>query len=355
MLRLLAASAAAAIFAALPLDWKRVGQTATLLAAGLQQPQNAAQVISDRLEHNVTALKPAQTPQAQASGNSTTADASAATTTAASKPADNVRPPAEDGSGGKIYERKLDTGDTLTHGIALRNSSGKAVNLSTAFKTSLTPHFTDTDEPQVLIVHTHTTEGYMRYDAGYYNSGDRERTSDHSRNVCAAGDALVQTLAAHGITAIHDTTVHDSPQYSGAYTRSARTVQRYLDQYPSIQVVLDLHRDAVMEGASGLVKPTVTIDGKKAAQIMIIAGVVSTEALPNPNWEQNLALAAQWQKRLTDQYNGLARPLSAVGSRYNQHLHAGYLLVEIGSEGNTVDEAVYSAQLLGKTLAELLK
>ena len=110
-----------------------------------------------------------------------------------------------------------------------------------------------------------------------------------------------------------------------------------------------------MEGTNGLVKPTVTIDGKKAAQMMIIAGVVGTEALPNPHWEQNLAFAAQWQKLLTERYDGLMRPLSTVGSRYNQHLHAGYLLVEVGSEGNTVDEAVYSAQLLGTTLAELLK
>ena len=120
-------------------------------------------------------------------------------------------------------------------------------------------------------------------------------------------------------------------------------------------MVLDLHRDALMEGQTGLVKPTVTVGGKKAAQMMIIAGVLSTDALPNPHWQQNLALAAQWQKALSSQYDGLMRPLSTVGSRYNQHLHAGYLLVEVGSEGNTVAEAEYSGELLGKTLADLLK
>ena len=228
------------------------------------------------------------------------------------------------------------------------------MDIAAALTTKLTPKFTDTDAPQVLIVHTHTTEAYMPYDAGYYNARDRERTTDHARNVCAVGDALVETLTANGIAAIHDTTVHDAP-YSGAYNRSAKTVQSYLEKYPSIQVVLDLHRDALMEGQTGLVKPTVTIDGKKAAQMMIIAGALSTDALPNPHWQQNLALAAKWQKLLTARYDGLMRPLSTVGSRYNQHLHAGYLLVEVGSEGNTVAEAEYSGELLGKTLAELLK
>lgn len=342
--------AAVAVVSALPFDWARVGRAATLLAAGLQQPHNAAQVLGERLTPDDTAQSeavmapPSTTPPAD---DHTTVY----TTEAQSVPA--VTPPKADGSGGKIYEQKLDTGDTRKYGIATRNSSGKAVDIAAALATELTPTFTDTDAPQVLIIHTHTTEAYMTYDAGYYNAGDRERTTDLARNVCAVGDAMVRTLAAYGIAAIHDTTVHDSP-YSGAYTRSAKTVQGYLEQYPSIQVVLDLHRDALMEGESGLVKPTVTIDGKKAAQMMIIAGVLSTDALPNPHWQQNLALAAQWQKTLTDRYDGLMRPLSTVGSRYNQHLHAGYLLVEVGSEGNTVAEAEYSGELLGKTLAELL-
>ncbi len=349
--RIGAALAAVAVVSALPFDWARVGQTATLLAAGLQQPHNAAQVLGERLSADDTVPSEAVvTPPSTTSP----ADDHTAVDTLTEDALPAATPPKENGSGGKVYERKLDTGDTREHGIAIRNSSGKLIDVAAALSTELSPAFTDTDEPQVLIIHTHTTEGYMTYAAGYYNESDRERTTDHARNVCAVGDAMVKALAARGIAAIHDTTVHDSP-YSGAYTRSAKTVQRYLDQYPSIQVVLDLHRDALMEGESGLVKPTVTVDGKKAAQMMIIAGALSTDALPNPHWQQNLALAAQWQKLLTDRYDGLMRPLSTVGSRYNQHLHAGYLLVEVGSEGNTVDEAVYSGEILGKTLAELLK
>ncbi len=346
-----AALAAVAIVSSLPFDWVRVGQTATLLAAGLQQPHNAAQVLGERLG---TDTAPSETGTAPPSTTPPADDHTAVQPPTEDTSVPAVTAPKADGSGGKVYERKLDTGDTREHGIAIRNSSGKLVDITAALSTKLKPAFTDTDAPQVLIIHTHTTEGYMTYDAGYYNAADRDRTTDHTRNVCAVGNALVKTLAAHSITAIHDTTVHDSP-YSGAYTRSAKTVQGYLDKYPSIQVVLDLHRDALMEGKTGLVKPTVTIDGKKAAQMMIIAGALSTDALPNPHTSQNLALAAQWQKALTSRYDGLMRPLSTVGSRYNQHLHAGYLLVEVGSEGNTVAEAVYSGELLGKTLAELLK
>jgi stage II sporulation protein P len=344
--------AAVAAVSALPLDWVRLGRAATLLAAGLQQPQNAVQVLGERrLTDDVT--DPSQTVMAPPAAELPSAD-HAPLFPADDPAAPTIAVPKEDGSGGKVYTRKLDTGDTRTHGVAVRNSSGKTVDIAAALATKLTPKFTDTDAPQVLIIHTHTTEEYLTYDAGYYNAVDRERTTEHARNVCAAGDAVVRALAAQGVAAIHDKTVHDSP-YSGAYTRSAKTVQSYLKQYPSIQVVLDLHRDALMEGASGLVKPTVTIDGKSAAQMMIIAGVLSTDTLPNPHWQQNLALAAQWQKSLTAQYDGLMRPLSTVGSRYNQHLHAGYLLVEVGSEGNTVAEAEYSGEILGKTLAELLK
>ena len=347
-----AAIAAVAAVSALPFDWEKMGRTATLLAAGLQQPHNAVQVLGERLAENETAPLDIMDAPQYIAPNAEDHTAILPSDETTSLPV--VAVPKQDGSGGKVYTRKLDTGDTRQNGIALRNNSGKSVDIAAALSTKLTPKFTNTDAPQVLIIHTHTTEGYMTYDAGYYNAADRERNTDHSRNVCAVGDAVVKALAAHGINAIHDTTVHDSP-YSGAYTRSAKTVQSILDKHPTIQVVLDLHRDALMEGSSGLVKPTVTINGKKAAQMMIIAGVLSTNALPNTHWEQNLALAAKWQKVLTENYDGLMRPLYTVGSRYNQHLHAGYLLVEVGSEGNTVEEAVYSGEILGKTLAELLK
>jgi stage II sporulation protein P len=132
-------------------------------------------------------------------------------------------------------------------------------------------------------------------------------------------------------------------------------VKRYLKQYPSIQVVLDVHRDAIVPNDTTRVKPTATVNGKKAAQMMLIAGVSSTKNIPHPNWQENFHFALQLQTSITAKYPDLMRPLYLVGSRYNQHLAPGYLLVEIGSDMNTVEEAVYSGELLGKVVAEVLK
>ncbi len=344
----------AAILAAAVLRTPQSRQAAALVAAGLRQPENAARLLAERLEQPLHTALPAAAEPAQQGGEPLTEETATAPSESSAAPESTVSAPPEDGSGGKIEERKLSAGDTLLHGIGVKNRSGAAVDIATALSDPLPRKWQKTADPQVLIVHTHTTEGYMRYDAGYYNAGDRERTTDGSRTVCAVGDAVVKTLAAGGITAIHDTTVHDSPQYSGAYTRSAATVEKNLQQYPSIQIVLDLHRDAITDGST-LVKPTVTVNGRKAAQMMLVAGVVSTKALPNPNCRQNLALAAQWQRALTAVDPDLMRPLSTVASRYNQNLCPGYLLVEVGAEGNTVAEAAYSGELLAKTLLELLQ
>lgn len=344
----------AAVLAAGLLRTPQTRQAVALVAAGLRQPENAARLLAERLEEPAEAVVSAGKSPAQEGGREQPSESAVSVSESAAAPATAEPIPAEDGSGGKIVERKLTAGDTLLHGIAVKNRSGAAVNIETALSAALPRRWQNTDEPQVLIVHTHTTERYMPYDAGYYNAVDRERTADESRNVCAVGEAVARVLTAGGIGVIHDTTVHDSPQYSGAYTRSAATVEKNRQQYPSIQIVLDLHRDAITDGST-LTKPTVVVNGKKAAQMMIVVGVVSTKALPNPNCAENLALAAQWQRALTAVNPDLMRPLSTVASRYNQNICPGYLLVEVGSEGNTVAEASYSGELLAQTLLELLK
>lgn len=344
--------AAVAMAVCMPVEWAALGRGVTLTAAALYQPQNTAALLGKRLEsHPTVSVRPSlqEMPHAAPSTDDRTQPQTDQPTNAP------VTVPAQDGTGGSIITRTLDPGDTLTHPVAVRNRSNRAVDIEAALATTFAGKFEANGEPEVLIVHTHTTEGYMTYDAGYYNAADRERTSDNSRNVCAAGQAVAATLQKAGIGVLQDTTVHDSPKYTGAYDRSAATVQKQLKKHPTIKVVLDLHRDAVMEGDTALVKPTVTVNGRAAAQMMFVVGVTHTAQLPHPYWEQNLALAAQWQKALTDLSPGLMRPLNTVQSRYNQHLAPGYLLVEVGSEGNTVDEAVYAGQLLGQTLADLLK
>ena len=262
--------------------------------------------------------------------------------------------PPEAGDGGKITETQLTLGSTFVQGVAIKNASSAAINIAEQLKIAPDLGLTDTAEPQVLIVHTHTTEAYMAYDAGYYNADDPSRTQDNTRNVVAVGEAIAAQLRAAGIGVIHDTTVHDSPKYTGAYDRSAATIQKNLDEYPTIKVVLDIHRDAINQSATNKLKPTTVINGRKAAQMMIIASANDSAAQPHPNWQENMRLALRLQSALHTQYEGIVRPLYVVNSRYNQHLTNGSLLVEMGAEGNTVEEACYSGQILGKTLAQVL-
>ena len=338
----------------LPVDWVKLGRDAACIAAGLRQPEGTVRLLDSHLFDPALSQpeNPVESPLTDTREDSTRVDLPVlAPVTTPNITA--ITPPGNKGTGGTVITRELTTGNRQKSGIATINRSGKSVNIAPFLKKDLPFRFKDTKEPQVLIIHTHTTEGYMTYDAGYYNAGDRDRTKDHRKNVCAVGEAIRLTLEAQGITAIHDTTIHDNPQYTGAYTRSATTAQGILEKYPSIQVVLDIHRDAVLENGA-VVKPTATVNGRKAAQMMLITGVVSTDALPHPDWRDNLTLSTHLQRALDQVSPDLMRPLNTVASRYNQHLSPGWVLVEVGAEGNTVEEAVYSGQILAHTLADLL-
>jgi len=153
---------------------------------------------------------------------------------------------------------------------------------------------------------------------------------------------------------IHDTTQHDYPSYNGSYERSAATVQSYLEEYPSIKVVLDLHRDAMERENGTIVKPVTVIDGKKAAQIMIIAAGDDDGTIGVPQYRQNLRFAAAYQSYLSSAYPDLTRPVYFCYRKYNMDLTPGSLLLEFGSNANTLEEAVYSAQMAGQALADLI-
>lgn len=335
-------------------EFEAWSQSAALLSVGLQRPEGGAQALSERLDRKPAAGSDRTTSAAGTTSTTSASTAASSTTTTTAKPTTTGTIPPRGPNGGLVKELKMGLGNDFVQGVAVKNGSGKTLDIAKEITIKPALSLKKTTDPQVLIVHTHTTESYMPYDAGYYNDGDTERTTDESKNVCAVGEALAARLRAAGIQVVHDTTVHDSPKYTGAYTRSEATVKKNLEKYPSIQVVLDIHRDGIMVDKTTKAKPTVVINGKKAAQVMIIAGVVSTSALPHPNWQDNLHFALQWQKAAVAEYRELMRPVSLVASRYNQHLSKGYLLLEFGSEGNTLAEAVYSAELLGNILAQVL-
>ena len=209
-------------------------------------------------------------------------------------------------------------------------------------------------EPQILILHTHATETYQTHPELYYDPDFTARTRNTALNMCAVGQVMADVLNAAGITTLHDTTLHDSPSYTESYARSRATAQSYLQKYPSIQIVLDVHRDAIEDSDGTRVKPLCQIDGQDTAQVMLIAGCDNGTTAKLPNWKLNLRFAAAWQQAMSAQYPGLARPVLCGYRFYNQDLAAGCLLLEVGGHANTLAEAKRAGELAAKALVTAL-
>ena len=209
-------------------------------------------------------------------------------------------------------------------------------------------------DPQILIMHTHATEDY-RLSAGlWYRPGDGSRTTDRDLNMCAVGRVMADTLNAAGLNTLHDETLNDYPSYTGSYANSRAVVQQYLAQYPSIKVVLDVHRDAIERENGTRCAPVCTIDGRQAAQVMIICGCDNGTSVQLPAWRQNLRFAAAWERSMEAKYPGLTRPVLFSYRFYNQDLTTGSLLIEIGGHGNNLNEALYAGYLAAQGLVETL-
>lgn len=205
-------------------------------------------------------------------------------------------------------------------------------------------------EPTVLILHTHTTESYTKEQETYKETASW-RTLDEGYNMLSIGDALGRLLAEQGITAVHDRQFHDYPSYNGSYNHAREAIREALAEYPTIRLVLDLHRDAADTG-NGQLRPLVTLDGTPTAQLMLVLGT-GEDGLNHPRWEENLALAAKLHTLLERRAPGIMRPLLLRGQRFNQDLHPGALLVEVGAAGNTHPEALAAVRQLGLAIAAL--
>lgn len=207
--------------------------------------------------------------------------------------------------------------------------------------------------PQVLIMHTHTTESFEPFEREFYDSSFSYRTTDEDMNVTAIGDSMKNEIEKFGIKVIHDKTIHDYPSYTGSYDRSAETVRKILRENPEIKVVLDIHRDAIASD-NDLISPVTEIDGKKAAQIMIVSGC-DDGTMNMPDYIQNFRLACMFQQQIESDFPGLTRPVLFDYRNYNQELTSGSLLIEVGSHGNTIDQVKYSGELIGKSIGKALQ
>jgi len=238
--------------------------------------------------------------------------------------------------------------------VYMKNNTDLKIDIKTLLKDKINFKIEKNNSPQVLILHTHATESFFIQNTDYYTEKYNSRSKNNENNMIAVGAVVAQKLNESGIKTLHDKTLHDYPNYTGSYSRSAKTVKSYLKKYPSIKVVLDLHRDAVTAENSDKVKLVTKINQKNAAQVMLVMGSQSGSIKDFPKWRENLKLALRVQQGLEKKYPTLARPLILNSKKYNQNLTTGSLLLEFGTDANSLDEAIYSAELVGNVLAELL-
>ncbi len=208
-----------------------------------------------------------------------------------------------------------------------------------------------TDEPSVLIVHTHTSESYTPLPGDSYVESSAYRTLDPAYNVLSLGELIKNRLEEAGIPVLHDTSFHDYPSYNGAYSDAAASTEEILQEHPNIQLILDLHRDAA-DTPTGQLVTECSIGSETAAQIMMVVGT-DAGGLENPGWQDNLSVALKLHAQLERENPGICRPINFTYHRYNEHLGGHALLIEIGAAGNTLPQAKLAANALADALIAL--
>ena len=211
----------------------------------------------------------------------------------------------------------------------------------------------DKNKPAVLIYHSHTTEAYQSLDVGYYTTSFMQRRDDTAQNMVRVGDEITEVLRKNGFNVIHDAEIYDK-DYNAAYGLSDKSVKKYLEKYPSIDVTIDVHRDCIEFNDGTKIKTVHEVQGKKAAKMMIISGCQYGQINNFPDWEYNLRFALALQQKAEEMYPELMRPILFSARRYNMFETHNSILLEVGTDGNTLEEACYSGRLIGEVLSEFL-
>lgn len=257
-------------------------------------------------------------------------------------------------NGGSASEQVLET--TIEGGMRIKNETGYWVDAGAMLAEG--PGLSlPRDEAQILIIHTHASEAYTQAGLDRYTPSDLNRTEDTQFNIVRIGDELTELLTQAGLGVIHDRGIYDYPSYTGSYTRSGQAIEQYLESCPGIRIVFDIHRDAL--GSDGVVYKTMAEEeGTVASQIMLLVGT-DASGLEHPGWRGNLALALYLQNAVNSVCPTLMRPITLVPQRYNQQLTPGSMIIEVGSSGNTLREALAAIRLfggaVGPALAELIE
>lgn len=272
----------------------------------------------------------------------------------ATSPSPTPAPPEENSASADNASEKLP--EKFPSREEINASAGIDINNATAYGVDIDalcgeemPFSINPEEPSVLVIHTHTTECYN----GDAMSGETERTTDEEKNMIAVGNVICGILEENGIKTIHDTTVHDYPSYQSAYTRTLTTINANLNSYPSIKVVLDVHRDAFVYSDGSKLRVSCDQNGTETARVMIVVGTDSM-GLSHPNWRGNLTFAAKIQNASEIMYPGLMRPIDLRKERFNMHAAPGSLILEVGSNGNTLAEALEGGASVARAISAVL-
>lgn len=231
--------------------------------------------------------------------------------------------------------------------VEIKNDSGYEIDIESLLskKTEISP-----EQAAVLILHTHTSEAYTKSEGFLYSESEPYRTQDSEKNIVAVGRVLGDTLEKAGIEVIHDETYHDYPSYTGSYKRALETIEKNLSEHPEILLVLDIHRDALQNEKGEYMK---TLAEEGCAQAMVVIGT-DGGGLEHDNWRENLAWGLKIQKSVKEKYPAVLRDLHLCAERYNGHTSGGAMIIEIGSNGNTLPEAKKCAALLGECIADVI-
>jgi len=236
-------------------------------------------------------------------------------------------------------------------GIYVRNHTRFDIDIQALLSEAL--HFLPGENPSVLIYHTHGTESFNPDGDDWYDNTDNYRTNDKDLNITRIGREIAEIFEARGIQVLHNQYLHDYPSFRGSYGRSLDTAQRYLAYHPDIQIIFDIHRDAILDAEGRYVRTVADIDGVEAGQVMLVVGT-DHAGLYHPNWRDNFRFALRLQRAMLDRYPTLARPISLREERFNAHLAPGAILVEIGTCANTLQEALTTGRAFAEIAADVI-
>lgn len=229
--------------------------------------------------------------------------------------------------------------------MLLNYSSNRKINIENMLKKNIS--LTKLSD-KILIYNTHTSESYANSENFKFSYTGTYRSMDANYNVLKVAKEFESSLKQRNFSVYHDTTPHDYGTYTSAYAKSRITAKNAIDNHEGYGVVIDLHRDALGDLTKGVYTE---VNGVKVAQLMFVMGV-GTDTSKNPYWEENLSLAIQLQKLANQYYPGLFRAMIIRNSLYNQDINKNSLLLEVGTTGNTLDEAILATRCFANVLNE---